>query len=712
MATREHGESHARPTITIALRLFALSFVALFLELMMIRWVPSMARLTQYYGNLMLISSFLGLGLGSLVSGRGWRLFRWVPILLFGDVALLTLCHYVPMSGSDSEARFGLEGSLFLGYVALIAVFVGNTSLFVPLGEQIGAAFNSLPRLAAYSWDLAGSLAGTLVFGFFSLLFFSPSVGVLLAILIVAGLSERRLWAVGLPFVLLTVLMTSLTSREGVLWSPYHYITVADADYLTGDHPPRTNRASLTEPGTSLRSMKDPPMYAVRVNQHFFQLHGTIDSARYTPDSPRLGDVAFLREQYLLPYFLEPSPRRVAVLGAGGGMDCEAALLAGAGHVDAVEIDPALVRLSRRYNASGVYDDPRVTVRVTDARSFLQNGTARYNVIAFGYLDSQGLFSVMSNLRLDGFTYTVEGLRTAYRRLEPDGLLVVSFVRSHDWLVKKLIGMVEEATARKPLVYDGGSQVVICVSPRDLAGSPARAGRFVRADVPPGEVVPATDDWPYLYLSRRGVPFDYGLVIGVLLLLSFAAALLLREGGFGRIDFNILFLGFGFLLLETKSIGDCSLYFGGTWLVTMLVVAGCLLMVLASNTVAMRLDLQRHVRSALPLYVPLFGALALSYVVPREVVLEWPLWARLSWVLLAVPLPVFFAGLVFSLTFRTGGQAAGLFGANLIGAMLGGFTEYLGMAIGSRALSFVVFGGYVASMLCSAVPGGSTGRSS
>ena len=44
-------------------QMFILSFTALFLELMVIRWVPSVVRLVAYYANLMLLSSFLGLGI-------------------------------------------------------------------------------------------------------------------------------------------------------------------------------------------------------------------------------------------------------------------------------------------------------------------------------------------------------------------------------------------------------------------------------------------------------------------------------------------------------------------------------------------------------------------------------------------------------------------------------------------------------------------------
>jgi hypothetical protein len=83
-------------------QLLALSFAALFLELMVIRWVPCVIRLVAYYANLLLISSFLGLGLGAMLSARGWGLFRWFPLLVATYVAAVLLCRPVVMPGSMS----------------------------------------------------------------------------------------------------------------------------------------------------------------------------------------------------------------------------------------------------------------------------------------------------------------------------------------------------------------------------------------------------------------------------------------------------------------------------------------------------------------------------------------------------------------------------------------------------------------------------------
>ena len=150
----------------------------------------------------------------------------------------------------------------------------------------------------------------------------------------------------------------------------------------------------------------------------------------------------------------------------------------------------------------------------------------------------------------------------------------------------------------------------------------------------------------------------------------------------------------GFLLLETKSIVDCALYFGATWLVTTLVVAGVLLMVLLANTVALRLQYRSI------FYVGLFLSFLVLFLVPTERVLALSFAGRLVWTILLVPLPIFFAGLIFSTTFRTTPFPASSFGANLIGATIGGFAEYLGMAVGYHKLSLLVVLAYVASLIC------------
>jgi hypothetical protein len=57
------------------------SFIVLFQELALIRWLPVQVRVVAYFPNLILISSFLGLGIGALRGRKKSMLWLW-PLTL------------------------------------------------------------------------------------------------------------------------------------------------------------------------------------------------------------------------------------------------------------------------------------------------------------------------------------------------------------------------------------------------------------------------------------------------------------------------------------------------------------------------------------------------------------------------------------------------------------------------------------------------------
>src|SRR5262245_51774157 len=82
-------------------RLFVASFLVLFLETALIRWMPAYVRLLAYFSNFILLASFLGIGIGCLLaapgvpsrrSGKknaseGWRLIDGFPALQLAEIA-------------------------------------------------------------------------------------------------------------------------------------------------------------------------------------------------------------------------------------------------------------------------------------------------------------------------------------------------------------------------------------------------------------------------------------------------------------------------------------------------------------------------------------------------------------------------------------------------------------------------------------------------
>jgi uncharacterized protein with PQ loop repeat len=674
-----------------ALRLFALSFLSLFLELMVIRWVPGSIRLVTYYTNLMLISSFLGIGLGVMLAQRGANLVRWFPSLLAADVLFLVVCRNVVLPGTGREVTS--LGDL-VPFLVLLGTFFLNATVFVPLGEQIGQQFHRLANLRAYAWDLSGSLVGTLVFGLFGVLHFSPQVGLVAAMVLFGVLYPRLVRQLRtLTLLAVTVVMSIISTEWRATWSAYSYLSMADgADTVWHWYDPAPT------PPANLRTMHDPPSYTLTVNQNFYQYHRTNDLRRYTPGTPAYRFAASLGSGYDIPYAFQPAPHRVVIVGAGGGLDVEAALRHGAERVDAVEIDPTIVQMARRYSASGVYDNPKVTAVIDDARAFFGRAAIGYDLIAFGYLASHDLFSTMANIRLDGFVYTVEGFRAAWRLLNERGVLTLTVATTtRPWLHGKLYRMVTEATGREPRVYatpDG--RVVMVAEKRPIPNPPASFGTFTtwRPTAADLAISTAHDDWPYLGLRYRAIPPGYRIVLLSMLVISIAAVARLKPRGTGTDDLHFGAMGVGFLLLETKSIVDSSLYFGATWLVSLFVIAGVLLMVLLANTIAGRLG-----RFTPWLYAPLIASILVVFAVPTEVILSLPFAGRLAWTILVIPIPIFFAGLVFSGTFKGTANPSAAFGANLVGAMLGGFAEYLSMATGRHSLVAVIIGAYVLSLL-------------
>lgn len=113
-----------------------------------------------------------------------------------------------------------------------------------------------------------------------------------------------------------------------------------------------------------------------------------------------------------------PRPRNILLLGGGaGGLIPEALKSPDLSRIDYVELDPELVRLGQRLlpeTAALQGRDPRVRLIFQDARRFLAQGTARYDVILMN-LPEPG------SAQLNRY-YTKEFFATVARRLRPRGV--------------------------------------------------------------------------------------------------------------------------------------------------------------------------------------------------------------------------------------------------------------------------------------------------
>jgi hypothetical protein len=162
-----------------ALRTFLASFLVLFLEVALIRWMPAYIRLLAYFSNFILLASFLGIGIGCLLAPARSRLFRWFPLIqaiVVAAVYFFRLEIGVESAGSIYFSSGTDENVVLVESTMLLPVlFVIVAALFATLAQRMGREMAALPPLGGYTINLAGSLAGVAAFAVMSWLELSPA---------------------------------------------------------------------------------------------------------------------------------------------------------------------------------------------------------------------------------------------------------------------------------------------------------------------------------------------------------------------------------------------------------------------------------------------------------------------------------------------------------------------------------------------------------
>jgi SAM-dependent methyltransferase len=392
-------------------------------------------------------------------------------------------------------------------------------------------------------------------------------------------------------------------------------------------------------------------------------------------------------------------PKRVLVLGSGLGNDTAVALKYGAEHVDAVDIDAGIVSLSEAFHPNKPYRDPRVTVHIDDARHYLSYTSEKYDLVLLGVLEARSLFSQFSNLRLDNYVYTVEGIKSASMRLNPDGILWLNMWVPRPWLLDKLDGVMREVFADRYAIFHGtGSEHYALVGGPSL--DPVQLTRAV-AGIPAVEPVPATrrrdalvtvpvDDWPYIFYRTRQIPLSYLGLLTLLVVLSVAPLRMARRDLF-RVRWSFFFLGAAFLLVEASAVVRMALVAGTTWTVNSSVFAGVLCFAFLSNWIVARWN----VTSLKWVFAALAVSLVGSYLFPFHRLLALPPTSATVACAVVLTLPVLFSGVVFSALLRDETEPSRALASNLFGAIFGGFAEYLSMMAGNRAMALLALCLYV-----------------
>jgi protein-L-isoaspartate O-methyltransferase len=632
-------------------RLVFASFMMLFVELALIRWVTANNVYITKATNFMLLASFLGIGIGFLNARARRDYLRWAPLALLALVGFVLAFPVILVSLSGSHPYQGLRGSPALPQpVSLTVIFLLTVAVMAGIGQGVARIFVKFQPLRAYRLDILGSLAGIAVFSGLAFLDLPPAGwGFIAGFGLLVVLAPRvRWWQAAAVLAVITLLcLESFLPRQ--MWSPYNKLSV----YQVHGRDPILNVSANNIPYQAARSLA-----AMRQQKPF----------------------------YFYPYrhVTRADLGNVLVIGAGTGNDSAVALAEGARHVDAVEIDPLLVRIGHSH-PNHPYADPRLTVHIADGREYLQDTHKRYNLIMFALPDSLSALAGQSAIRLESYLLTQQSIAAAKADLAPGGTFAM-YNYYAPFLLNRYATTVQNVFHTDPCAEVGpplgGRRLAVLTVHSEGAAVP-NCQSFWHGT----RVAPASDNHPFPYLPHNRIPFQYlwmlaAILAGSLLLIRVGGGRLRRMGGY----VDLAFMGAAFLLLETKNVVQFALLFGTTWFVNSLVFAGVLLAVYLAVETASRVKLPRPA----VLYVALVAALAVAWVVPPDSLLSLPIVLRFLAGSAVAFAPIFLANLIFAQRFSGVETAGTAFAANLLGAMAGGALEYLALITGYRFLLIVI----------------------
>ncbi len=684
---REHTDSiDGIPAARVGVWIALAAGTGLFAELMIIRLHSSYFQLFAYFKNVSLLSCFLGLGIGYTLGSRRPLATPLVLPLVALLSGVLYLLRYHPVAAQlqtpvSEQLGLGIDivqtvSRVVAVYGFLAAVFALNALCFVPLGHLASRLMLRTEKLVSYSWNLAGSLGGILLFNLLSFLWAPPSVWFLAVTLLLLPFMTGRMNTM-VPtavagVVIVALLGVSFQPNQWDVYSPYQVLTLT----VKGNRPPE-----------------------VRVNNVYYQRLLSMSQGSRAVSAP-----SGWTSHYAVPYQFKPDPESVLILGSGTGNDVSAALRFGAQEIDAVEIDPAIVRFGELLHPDSPYAAANVNVVVNDARAFVRRTDKKYDLIVYGLLDSHTLLSGQGGVRLDSYVYTVEAFREARGRLNEGGVIALTFTVINAELGRKLYLMLEQAfDGEAPVVYrtvyDQGYTFVIGEDVAEpvtaVAGEIVRRSTMFEREEIQADV--STDDWPFFYMPVRRYPLTYVAMVGLLLVLSLVMIRQFTPDARGSWSAPCFFLGAGFMLVETKGITELALVYGSTWVVVGSVIAGILIMAFLANLVVIRFGAPRPA----VVYALLGASLLVGMFLATADLSAMPDWAVRVFLTGLLTLPLFFSGFAFSSEVKRTKSVAVALSSNLFGAMLGGFLEYNSMYFGFRSLYLLALAMYFLAFVTS-----------
>jgi len=482
------------PLISITL----ISAATLAYEILLMR----LFSIIQWHHFAYMIISLALLGYGAsgsfLAFSRRWLEGRFllaylVNAVLFGISAVICfrLAQAVPFNAL--EVLWDSRQALWLMLIFLL--------LFIPFfcaANCICLSFSGFSKQLhrVYCFDLLGAGVGAAVI--IGLLFVLPPTGALQAVGALGLLSAAVAWweCAARPrwpvFLLLLAAGVMLSPAAGFSLQISEFkglsraLRVLDAQQLDQRSSPLGLLTTVGSPSVPFRhspglSLNTPGSIPDQLGL-FTDADALSVMTRFDGDPEKLAYLDY--QSSALAYHLLDRPD-VLVLGAGGGADVLQALYHRAGSIDAVELNPQVVKLVDEVFADftgALYRQPGVTVYNREGRGFVSAVGKRYDLIQVALIDSFGASSAGLYALSENYLYTLEAFAQYLGHLEPGGILSITrWIKIPPRDSLKVFATVVEALEKEG-VTDPGQRLVMIRS-WNTSTLLAKNGGFTAGDV-------------------------------------------------------------------------------------------------------------------------------------------------------------------------------------------------------------------------------------
>ncbi len=381
------GTADARTRATVLAVFAASGFVSLALEIIWFRVLALHLRPTAYAFAIMLATVLTGISAGSYLVTPLFRRERpWLAILasLQLTIALLALLSLNAVAWAERAQAFVGPVLGLLGIHEYVWPLVTTSMLSIlPTSLLLGAAFpiglrlwvgpfgdDASRRVATfYSLNVCGAILGAIAAGFLLLPWFG-SRGALIAVSFLVLASSMalayRLWET-YPNV---AGFLSIVGPVAFVMAGLNVVDPFD-DFVRRVHG--TDRVLWLGEGVQTTVSVHQQVQGTRV-MYLDGMHQANDSRGSRLTHHRIG---------ALPMMLHPNPRRVLVIGLGGGATPGAVAMFPGAQVDVVELSGEVVRGAAYFGHINfdLLTRPNVRLRVDDGRNFLLTTTVKYDVI-------------------------------------------------------------------------------------------------------------------------------------------------------------------------------------------------------------------------------------------------------------------------------------------------------------------------------------------